>query len=205
MRRLLAVLTISLATIALTSTAVNAAPVDPEPATTSQISHHVKKLTANLKFLEPATFKSDKADLQDPPGGGCDDSDVTGNLNYTYLDGVLATLEADWSAKVICFPTAPGQSLAQININSTLFHNGSNVAAGAPFACSNCNLGNSVGDWICGGVTCAGSYFVGAVDLLTLPVGWQWVTPGDGCTIQTNRRVMQCVPTTNAVTVPPTN
>jgi hypothetical protein len=205
MRRLLLVLAGVMALVGVGGTAANAEPASPEPAPAPLVTHVTKKMTVNPKFAGTVEFTStDSKNRQDPPGGGCDYGDVSGTLNYTYVNGALSTLEAEWSAKVLCQTTAPGQSMGQININSSLWHNGSGVGTGTPFACSNCNLGNSVGDWVCVGVTCAGSYWVGAIVRLTLPAGWAWVTPSPGCTIP-SERVLQCVPTSGTVTVPATD
>lgn len=101
---------------------------------------------------------------------------------------------------MLCTTTASGQSLANISISTSLWHNGSPVASGTTFTCSNCNLGNGIGSWECVGPTCAGSYWVGAIDRLTLPAGWQWTSAGEGCTIP-SATVLQCAVTTDPVTI----
>lgn len=210
MRRISVLLTCIFAFLTVTATAAHADT--PASAGSGDVSKttviHPRHGATVLHFSAAgARGHGTAAAAQDPPMGGCDTSDVSGTLNETYTDGVLSTLEGSWSAKVLCTTTASGQSLAAINVTTSLWHNGSPVASGTPFNCKNCNLANGVGSWTCVGVTCAGSYWVGAIDKLTLPAGWVWNTPdpSSGCTVQTSGTVLQCAVTTEPVTVSPSN
>ncbi|MDG9675794.1 hypothetical protein [Micromonospora sp. DH14] len=185
-------------------------PAAPMPAT-SRVDEETGNAKKSIRVVTPkkkgeiARFSvSNSRLLQDPPLGGCDYSDVTGTINATYLDGVLATTESDWSAKVLCYTTAPGQSMAGISVDSTWWHNGVNIANGNTFTCTNCNLANSTGADICAGVTCAGSYFAGSLVTLTLPAGWQWTGVPSDC-LALSPQAITCSAVSSVVTVPASN
>jgi hypothetical protein len=139
-----------------------------------------------------------------PPGGGCDINDVSGEVTSSYVNGALVGTDSDWSAKVLCTTTAPGQSMAGISIDSTLWLNSFPIADGNQWNCVNCNLGNSTGTYLCAGTAnCAGTYWVGSLPTLTLPAGWVWVTPVPSNCILLSPESMTCSVVTNTIVVPP--
>ncbi len=151
-------------------------------------------------------FSEDSSILQDPPGGGCDFSDVNGSGTAYYTNGVLTGTEVQWHAQTICTTTAAGQSMGGIIVNSSLWLNGSSVDTGTEFVCTNCNLGNSPGAWV-GGPSASGTYWVGATFNYLLPDGWIWGTPGTtACNVSTtNTALLICGNTSGTMYFPPTN
>ncbi len=177
-----------------------ATPVTASPVKSSDETEAVS-FPIVAKGLSGASFTAvPAADLTDPPGGGCTYNDITGNIHAQYLDGVLVTTESEWSAKVLCTTTAPGQWMAAIQVTSTLWLNGVNIAQGATFTCSACNLGNSTGADICAGTQCAGTYWVSGAATLTLPTGWVWSTYPSEC-ISIAAAAIRCTAVSNTVTV----
>lgn len=176
----------------------------PRRATKTVAIHSKRPLIAKIARAPGAQGGASATLAQDPPGGGCYLNDMGGNIATSYLDGALATLEASWTAKVLCTTTAVGQSMAGIHIETSIWHNATPAAQGTPYACVNCNLGNSIGEWLCVGPTCAGVYWIAAVDTLTLPDGWEWVTQPTGCQTLGSPQVLQCAINTESVVIPPT-
>lgn len=199
MRRLAGILAAAIALVLTTSTAAHAAP-----GTDSTDEANVDKLVvrSEAKADLTATFRSKADSLQDPPMGGCDYSDVTGQITGYYVNGVLSTTESSWSAKVICYTTAAGQSMGGIIVDSTEWHNGSNIANGVEFSCTDCNLGNSPGNNI-GGPSAWGTYFWSGTTTLVLPEGWIWSGEPDGCLLLAED-MLQCAATSSSVYLPPT-
>ncbi|MDG4796923.1 hypothetical protein [Micromonospora sp. WMMD1082] len=212
--RLLLSASLALSIVLLVPTAAvanSAEPATPTPAASKAADEEQGVDKKTVLFVTPkkkenvARFTvSNFRLLQDPPLGGCDLSDVNGSIRATYLNGVLATTESEWSAKVLCITTAPGQAMAGISVDSTWWHNGVNVANGATFTCTNCNLGNSTGADICAGVTCAGGYFAGSLVTLTLPAGWIWTGTPSNC-LALSPQAITCSEVSNVANVPASN
>lgn len=201
MRRILAVALSALTMIGLTGTAAQAGPADgstPQPES-STVTYQIPAKNLNLH----ASFTTkDAAKRQDPPLGGCNYNDVSGTIVASYTDGKLVGTNSTWHAKVLCTTTAPGQSMAGITVDSTLFYNGRNVARGTPFVCQNCNLGNSTGAYLMAGGS--GSYWIGGTFVFFLPSGWVWSGIPDGCLTLT-ASALECGSTSGTVYVSPTH
>jgi hypothetical protein len=186
--------------IAVTGTAAQAAPADtepPEPQTTT-VTYQMPPKKMNLR----ASFSTaDAAKRQDPPLGGCNWHDISGTVVASYVNGRIVGTNSTWSAKAFCTTTAPGQAMAGIVIDSTLWYLGRNVAPGRPFACQDCNLGNSTGDYAMPGGS--GSYWVSGIFAFFLPDGWIWTGLPDGCSL-IDAHILECGSISDTVYVPPT-
>jgi hypothetical protein len=198
MRRLFIILfTISLL-IGASAGAANAKPSEPSSPHTATVtkSAHFKG-SGKIQFT-----KAGQSGLQ-PPLSSCDFGDVEAEATGTYYEGILASINGSWHARVICTTTAPGQSMGGITVNSQLWHNGYQSVTGVPFACTNCNLGNSPGTWA-DGPTGHGTYWVGATFVLALPAGYVYTAWPTACTPTTNRSALTCVATSGTLYMPPT-
>jgi hypothetical protein len=166
--------------IGLFGEAANAKTVSADPSAKSTavpFKVHRKSGLAGAKFTT-----IDAARRVDPPLGGCDTSDVSGEGTAWY-DGdthVLTSLEATWIADTICYTTAPGQVMAGIIADSSWWHNGSLVANGTSNSCSACNSEYSDGSWV-GGPNSSGTYWASALFIYKLPAGWIWSSIPASC------------------------
>lgn len=200
MRRTLVVLSTLFAFIVASAEIAQAAPIEPSSPVTETLTK-----TVRLKGPGRAEFRlNDKNTLQPPPGGGCDWSDIQAEATGYYTNGVFSSITGSWHARIMCFTTAPGQSLGGITVNSQLWHNGNQKATGVPFSCVNCNLGNSPGSWT-DGPGGYGTYWVGATFFLKLPAGYIWTGWPTSCNPTVDRTALTCVGTSGTMYLPPTN
>ncbi|MEV0734289.1 hypothetical protein [Polymorphospora sp. NPDC050346] len=197
MRRILAVVIGAAIAVALSPSMAQAAPAEA-----SKSDRQVLVVEAFAKQPKArASFTHRNALMQDPPLGGCDYGDISGQVTGYYVNGVLSGTESDWSSKVLCTTTAPGQSMGGIIVESAEWLNGSNVAAGNIFTCSNCILGNSVGANI-GGPSASGTYWWSGLVTLVLPAGWIWSSTPPSCLLLADD-MLQCSVTTDTAYLPP--
>lgn len=197
MRRTLIVLACMMTLLFGSASIAQAAPPDSTAtAAGSQTVTAKRSAATGIKFAAV-----NHAGLQPPPGGGCDIYDVSLTVHWTSVDGVLATTNSEWSGKTICTTTAPGQSMAGITEDTSLWFNSHPIASGRRFTCVNCNLANSTGAHPCGGVTCSGTYWVGATVTLTLPAGYRWTSWPSNC-IFLSDTALTCSAVTGTVFIP---
>lgn len=195
---------VTAATAMIPSVAFAAPSVTPDKVTV-QVKlaprNHVK---AAFRSKASVGTSGQMGSLQDPPGGGCDPTDVHGNITANYLDHVLTDVEATYFSSILCTTTAAGQSMAALGSQASVYLNGTWVDDGTQGTCANCNLVSSSGSWACAGqANCDGDYWFAALQLLQLPDGWYWSSVPSECE-SLSETLLQCVELTNVFTVPST-
>jgi hypothetical protein len=142
---------------------------------------------------------------QNPPGGGCYFDDAHGSFNWFFTNHVLTNVQATYGSSITCTTTVPGQSMGLLSSRANLFHNGQPAASAPAGTCLNCNQISSSSPYSCvGQANCAGSYWIGGVQLMQLPAPWIWTSWPERCTASTDQTALQCIALSTVVTIPPT-
>lgn len=145
-----------------------------------------------------------------PPMGGCHDERVSGHVQYTYLNGVLATTETPFSSHIFCHQNAPGETMAHLSDQAELYVDDKRRELGVLSQCSNsdpsqlpCLRAFSAGRNLCAGAAnCAGSYQAIHTYSMLLPPGWIWSEWPSRCQ-RLGESELLCNSTTKPVYIPP--
>ncbi|WIV59121.1 hypothetical protein [Amycolatopsis nalaikhensis] len=172
-----------------------------------------KSSVAQLSQIKAVNAKTGQvaAPFTTPPLGGCDFSQVSGNVSALYQDHALVTTEASYSSSVICTTTAPGQNMDYLSDIAKLFVDSEERAEGNLAQCDYpavdpCTAIGSVGYYPCAGdLNCSGAYQIYHYVDLPLPEGWYWPTPVSGNCVILDPREIQCYAYSERAVVPPLN
>ncbi len=172
-----------------------------------------KSSVAQLTQLKAVNAKTGQlvAPFTTPPLGGCDFSQVSGNVRAIFQNHALVTTETSFSSSVICSRTAPDQNMDYLSDIAKLFVDSAERADGSLGQCDypavpSCVSIGSVGYYPCAGdLNCSGAYQIyHYVDLL-LPEGWYWPEPVSGNCIIFDPREIQCYAYSERAVIPPFN
>lgn len=166
-----AVVALAVSVLGLVAAPAQASPSDTDANPTAGATVTVtRELRIDAKyrdaFRQAQIARATRAGIrQDPPLGGCDYSDAHGTVTSFYTNGVLTGTDTTYFTSIICFTTAPGQSMEGLISQASLWKNSVKIDQDpTPGICNDCNLASGDGHKICAGqANCAGTYWVGHV------------------------------------------
>ena len=207
---LLGLATMTSVAMVATTAAANAATPDPRTPAPTQASH-----SASVHVMPPApgTVARKQTNSQVAaavplawpcPAGG------TINMNWNYVDGVLATTNASMVSDITCEQPEPNATMQYLAILANLYHNtdfattGQNQTTCTYNGTTPCTHATGDGDYPCVGPECSGTWQMQIVWRMTLPSGWVWSTWSSNCTPLDSFTTLICDAWSGDIVVPPT-
>jgi len=185
---------------------------DPSPSTghSSTGSTTIHGSGAGKATLGKATFRraggvaSPSVAAED--SSVCDIYDVHGNWTAYYTDDVITDAETTFGSSITCTPP-PGQLMAALHTQATLWHNAQPAGSTRGSGCGTCNhVATADVTVLCVAAACPGSYWVSADQLMQLPAGYVWSSWPSSCVtpLPQTPDVLECYPLTTTWVISPT-